>query len=104
MESEKLYLLTRKLKWNKQEGMEAMLDTSRGNSKGYRELIDQLIWADPPTIKAFKILSECNHWENVCSNFLKGSCAFGERCKYSHKTSKAPGGKLFERKPQEKQV
>ena len=43
MESEKLYLLTRKLKWNKQEGMEAMLDTSRGNSKGYRELIDQLI-------------------------------------------------------------
>ena len=40
--------------------------------------------------------------ENVCCNFLKGSCTFGERCKYSHKISKAPGGKPSERKPQEK--
>ena len=31
-ESEKLYILTRKLKGNKQEGMEAILYTSRGNS------------------------------------------------------------------------
>ena len=45
-----LYLLTRKLKGNKQEGMKAILYTSRGNSKGYRELADQLIRADPPTI------------------------------------------------------
>ena len=99
-ESEKLYLLTRKLKGNKQEGIEAILYTPRGNSKGYRELVDQLIRADPPTIKAFKIYAITE--ENVCRNFLKGSCTFGERCKYSHKTSKAPGGKPSERKPQEK--
>ena len=63
-ESEKLYLLTSKLKWNKQEGMVTILYTSRGNSKGYCELVDQLIRADPPTIKAFKmnVISE----ENVC--------------------------------------
>ena len=99
-ESEKLYLLTRKLKGNKQEGMESILYTSKGNSKGYRELVDQLIRADPPTIKAFKMNAITE--ENVCRNFLKGSCTFGERCKYSHKTSQAPGGKPSERKPQEK--
>ena len=99
-ESEKLYLLTRKLKGNKQEGMEAILYTSRGNSKGYHELVDQLIRADSPTIKAFKMNAITD--KNVCRNFLKGSCTFGERCKYSQKTSKAPGGKPSERKPQEK--
>ena len=81
------------------EGMEAILYTSRGNSKGYRELVDQLIRADPPTIKAFKMNAITE--ENVCRNFLKGSCTFCEPCKYSHKTSKAPGGKPSERKPQE---
>ena len=74
-ESEKLYLLTRKLKGNKQEGMEAILYTSRGHSQGYRELVDQLIRADPPTIKAFKmnVITE----KYVCRNFLKGMLSYG---------------------------
>ena len=99
-ESEKLYLIYKKLKDNKQEGMSAILYTAKATSKDYRQLVDMLYLADCPTVKNIKINALIE--DNVCRNYLKGACTYGDRCKYSHSTSKAPGQQAQEKKAYDK--
>ena len=98
-DTEKLFLMYAKLKDNKQDGMQAIVYTARGSDKTYRELLDMLIKADPPIIKAHKMNSMTEKSKEPCRGFQKGSCKFGERCKYAHTVSKTPGSV-----PQEKQA
>ena len=86
---EKLFIIHKKLQDNKQDGMQAILYLARATEKTYRELLDQLMKADPPIIKPHKMNSIS---EEACRNFAKGTCTFGENCKYSHKTSKPEKG------------
>ena len=101
-DSEKLFLLYAKMKENKQDGMQAIVYTARGSDKTYREFIEMLIKADPPTVKAFKMNAIVEDKE-LCRGFIKGNCKFGTKCKFSHVVSKTPGSLPQERQAYTKQ-
>jgi Zinc finger C-x8-C-x5-C-x3-H type (and similar) len=101
-DSEKLFIFYKKLQENKQDGIQAILYTSKAMEKTYRQLVDMLIRADPPVIKAHKA-NALTEEKQPCQGFAKGHCKFGDECRFSHKAvTQPPGSKGSDKKTSDK--
>lgn len=100
-DSEKLFIMYKKLRENKQEGIQAILYTAKAASRTYRELIDMLVNADPPVIKAQK-LNNLVESKQPCRNFQAGKCTWGKECRFSHKIVKTQDNKPQDKKTYDK--
>ena len=90
-DSEKLFIFYKKLQENTPDGIQAILYTSKAMEKTYRQLVDMLIRADPPVIKAHKV-NALTEEKQPCHGFAKGHCKFGDKCRFSHKEVTPPPG------------
>ena len=91
-----------KLQENKQEGIQAIIYTSKAMDTPYRTLVEMLIRADPPVVKHHKINALTDE-KQPCHGWAKGHCKFGDKCMFSHAAPiTQQGTKPKDKKPQDK--
>ena len=91
----------KKLRENKQEGIQAILYTAKAASRTYRELINMLVNADPPVIKAQK-MNNLVESKQPCRNFQAGKCTWGKECRFLHKIVKTQDNKQQDKRTYDK--